>query len=53
MSDEEKLMHWYRSLDSIRSLMENAQDEYAQDEYAQELDAFEKEFGFELREQYE
>lgn len=48
MSDEEKLMYWYRTLDSIRSLMENAQDEYAQ-----ELDAFEKEFGFELREQYE
>ncbi len=38
----------YKILDNIRTLMENAQEEYRQ-----ELEAFEAEFGPELREEYE
>ena len=48
MTVSEQLESWYRRLDKIRHLMQNAQEEYGQ-----ELEAFEEECGAALREQYE
>ncbi len=48
VEDRDKLDSWLDRLDGIRSLMENAQEEYGQ-----ELDAFEEEYGLSMREWYE
>lgn len=46
--EEETLHSWYRQLDSIRSMMENAQEEYGQ-----YLEEFEAQCGTKEREKYE